>query len=287
METLNTDPTLETIPSTQIDPDIDMFDIVEDTPAGPTSEEIAAQLETLRKENEALKQVSDLSSGMQQGFQTLAQQLQAQQPNQYDNLPGLPAPVQEQTPNFALPNKEEFERDFLTNPYDAFSKFLAPVVGNQQHVMNSQMAEMNKMISKNNAYMSESNKEILTKYGDEVQTYASRLQSNDPWGDAVKQVRSNHFQDIMNEKLKTAEETAYEKAKAELEAATQNLQSTQASPVGSTNLGANTNPGATKVKITKAQMDKVKALTATKFGPNSGPEVELQMFNYMKDNGML
>ena len=99
----------------------------------------------------------------------------------------------------------------------------------------------------------------------------------------------NHFNDIIAEKAKSAEEQAYEKAKADLEAAASNLAASknQPSPAGMTNLGTNTNPQPGKVRITKADMDKVKAMTAQKFGPNSGPEVELQMYNYMKDNGML
>ena len=275
------------VPATNIDPVIDGFDIIEENTNEPTAEELKAQLEEIKAANEALKTNADLTVGMQQGFQTLASQLAAQNAPKYDNLPGLPnaqpAPVQ----NYSLPDKETFEKEFFTNPYDSFTKMLAPVIGNQQNAINNQMAEMNKMISKNQVYMNEANKEILSKYGDEVEVYASRLGGNNPYGDAIKQVTMNHFNDIMTEKTKSVEEQAYAKAKAEFEAASANLAATTASPVGTTALGTTTNPGAKKVKITKGEMDKVKALTATKFGPDSGPEVELQMYNYMKSNGML
>lgn len=282
-----TDPTPNSIPTPNIEPDLSGFEVVEEHQAGPSVEELAAQLEAIKQENEKLKQVSDLSTGMNQGFQTLAQQLQAQQGNQFDNLPNLPQTPQAQQQNFALPDKEVFEKEFMLNPYDAFQKMLAPVVGSQNAAISSQMSEMNKMISKNNAYMNESNKDILSKYGDEVSVYASRFTSQDPWGDAVKQVRTNHFQDIMNEKLELTKQEAYEKAKADLEAAKADLNKGPSSPVGGTNLGGMTNPQAAKVKITKAEMDKVKQMTIAKFGPDSGPETELQMYNYMKSNGML
>lgn len=272
-------------PATNIEPDLNVFEIEDEANAGPSAEDLAAKYAAQEAELERLKQSASLSDGMTQGFQTLAQQLQAQKGNQFDNLPGLPqAPAQIQN-QYAMPDKEAFEREFLTNPYDAFSKFLAPVVGNQQNAINSQMTEMNKMISKNNAYMNESNKDILSKYGEEVGAYASRLPGNDPWTDAVKQVRSNHFSDIMAEREKSIEQKMYEKAKADL-LAEQNP-TDQRSPVGSTNMGANTNPPAAKVKVTKAQMDKVKKMTTLKFGPDSGPEVELQMYNYLKDRNEL
>lgn len=277
------------VPETGIEPDLGGFEVVEETTAGPTAEELAAQLEALRKEKELLEQSANLTTGMQEGFQTLAQQLQAQQGNKFDNLPGLPpAPNNMPQQNFALPDKETFEKEFFTNPYDSFQKMLAPVIGSQQATINNQMAEMNKMISKNNAYMNESNKEILNKYGDEVQVYASRLNSNDPWGDAIKQVTTNHFNDIMQEKIKATETSAYEKAMADLKAAQDKVdQVSSGSPVGSTNLGMATNPGSKKVRITKAEMQKVKDMTAMKFGPNSGAETELQMYNYMKENNLL
>ena len=281
----------EFVPTPNVDlidnDDPNMFDVVDDSNE-PTAEDLRAQLEATKKEMELLKQSSDLSTGMQQGFQTLAQQLQAQKAPDYSNLPGLPnLPQNQNTQNFSLPDKETFEKEFFVNPYESLQKFLAPVISSQQATVSTQMAEMNKMVSKNNAYMNESNKDILSKYGDEVQVYASRLSGNDPWGDAIKQVRTNHFNDIMQETVKSAEQRAYEKAKADLEAAKANLTNNPGSPVGTSNLGGITNPQPSKIKVTKAQMDKVKQMTAAKFGPNSGAEVEMQMYEYMKNNGML
>lgn len=273
-------------PDTHIEPDL--FQVEDEIDNGPTPEELTAQIAAQAAELERLKQSSDLSAGMTQGFQTLAQQLQASQGNQFDNLPNLPqAPANVPAQQFNLPDKDSFEREFLSNPYESLQKFLAPVVGNQQQVVNTQMAEMNKMISKNNAYMNDANKDILTKYGDEVGVYASRLTGNDPWGEAVKQVRSNHFSDIMAEQQKTIEEKMYEKAKADLLAEQAAADQTAASPVGSTNLGTDTNPTPARVRVTKAQMDKVKKLTALKFGPNSGAETELMMYNYLKERNEL
>lgn len=285
METLEVvDEVIDTmVPGTGIEPDLDMFEIAEDN--APTADDLAAQLAAKDAELAELKKQSDLTAGMQQGFQSLAQQLQTQQAPDYSNLPGLPAANSNQTPqSYALPNKEDFEKDFFTNPYDAMTRMLAPALGNQQSALTSQMAEMNKMISKTQVYTNESNKDILSKYGDEVEVYASRLGGKNPYEDAVKQVTMNHFADIMSEKTKSASEQAYEKALADLRA---EQGKATPSPVGTTAMGTMTNPTPAKVKVTKAQMDKVKMMTATKFGPDSGPEVELQMYNYMKDNGML
>lgn len=285
METLEVvDDVIDTmIPETGIEPDLDMFEIAEDN--APTADDLAAQLAAKDAELAELKKQSDLTAGMQQGFQSLAQQLQSQNAPDYSNLPGLPPANPNQMPqSYALPNKEDFEKDFFTNPYDAMTKMLAPALGNQQSALTSQMSEMNKMISKTQVYTNEANKEILSKYGDEVEVYASRLGGKNPYEDAVKQVTMNHFADIMSEKTKSASEQAYEKALADLRA---EQGKTTPSPVGTTAMGTMTNPQPAKVKVTKAQMDKVKMMTATKFGPDSGPEVELQMYNYMKDNGML
>jgi hypothetical protein len=240
----------------------------------------------MKAENERLKQSSDLSTGMQQGFQSLAQQLQGGTPD-FNNLPGMPNAPSAPAQSYQMPDKETFEKEFYASPFDSFTKMLAPVIGNQNTQMNTQMEAMNKMISKNQVYMDTSNKDILSKYGDEVEAYAARLTGSNPYGDAVKQVTMNHFNDIMSEKTKTAEEAAYTKAKEEFEKASQNLAQVSASPVGMTNMGASTNPSASKVRITKADMDKVKQLTATKFGPDSGPEIEVQMYNYMKENKLL
>lgn len=289
-EELIIDPTLDTednfIPDTGIEPDLGLFEIAEETSA-PTAEELTAKLEAQAAELERLKQSSDLSAGMSQGFQTLAQQLQAQNAPDYSNLPNLPTPVNAVPQQYNLPDKESFEREFLVNPYDAFSKFLAPVVGNQQQTMNTQMAEMNKMISKNNAFMSDTNKDILSKYNDEVEVYASRLGGKDPYGEAIKQVRSNHFSDIMSDREKSIEQKMYEKAKADIAAEQAVLNKGKGFPVGATQLGAATNPQATKVRVTKAEMDKVKKMTALKFGPDSGAETELLMYNYLKERNEL
>ncbi len=269
------------IPDTNIQPDLFQIEDEENT---PTTDDLTAQIAAQAAELEKLKLGSDLSAGMTQGFDTLARQLQSQNAPDYSNLPGLPGlPVNTPAAQYALPDRESFEREFLTNPYDSLQKFLAPVVGNQQQVVNTQMAEMNKMISKNNTYMNDTNKDILNKYGDEVGVYASRLTGNDPWGEAVKQVRSNHFADIMADQTKSIEEKMYEKAKADLLAEQTAAGITPASPVGSTNLGAATVPAPKRVSITKTQMDKVKKLTALKFGPESGAETELMMYNYLKE----
>ena len=192
------DPELEIIddgiPAPNVSPDLggdDVgFDIIEEDKS-QTPESLAAELEKARQELEALKQNSDISQSMQQGFQTLAQQLNADKKNDFSNLPGLSDLPSNQNSNqqFSLLDKESFEKDFFTNPYDAMQRFLAPIVGSQNQAVSQQMAEMNKMISKNNAYMNESNREILNKYGDEVNAYDSRLPGNDPWGDAIKQVQ--------------------------------------------------------------------------------------------------
>jgi hypothetical protein len=268
------------IPETNIQPDL--FQI-EDEDTAPTTDDLTAQIAAQAVELEKLKLGSDLSAGMTQGFDTLARQLQSQNAPDYSNLPGLPSATPAPAAQYSLPDRESFEREFLTNPYDSLQKFLAPVVGNQQQVVNTQMAEMNKMISKNNTYMNETNKDILNKYGDEVGVYASRLTGNDPWGEAVKQVRSNHFADIMADQTKSIEEKMYEKAKADLLAEQTAAGITPASPVGITNLGQATIPTVKKVSITKTQMDKVKKLTALKFGPDSGAETELMMYNYLKE----
>jgi hypothetical protein len=288
METLTTeeiivDPIIDggnLAPDTHIQPDLFQIEDEENT---PSTDDLTAQIAAQAAELEKLKLGSDLSAGMTQGFDTLARQLQSQNAPNYDHLPGLPAVINTPQTQFNLPDRESFEREFLTNPYDSLQKFLAPVVGNQQQVVNTQMAEMNKMISKNNTYMNDTNKDILNKYGDEVGVYASRLQGNDPWGEAVKQVRSNHFADIMADQTKSIEEKMYEKAKADLLAESTAADSTLASPVGSTNLGQATIPTVKKVSITKTQMDKVKKLTALKFGPDSGSETELMMYNYLKE----
>jgi hypothetical protein len=288
METLTTeeiivDPIIDggnLAPDTHIQPDL--FQI-EDEETTPSTDDLTAQIAAQKEELEKLKLGSDLSAGMTQGFDTLARQLQSQNAPDYSNLPGLPSLNNTPAQQFNLPDREAFERDFLTNPYDSLQKFLAPVVGNQQQVMNTQMAEMNKMISKNNTFMNETNKDILNKYGDEIGVYASRLTGNDPWGEAVKQVRSNHFTDIMAEQTKSIEEKMYEKAKADLLAESTAAGATTGSPVGSTNLGQATIPTVKKVSITKTQMDKVKKLTALKFGPDSGSETELMMYNYLKE----
>ncbi len=273
------------VPVANVEPDLGAFEIIEDTPA-QSPEDLAAIVAKLQADNEALKNNSSLADGMTAGFATLASQLQNQAPasNNFDTLPGMPtAPATPGMQSYNIPDKETFEKDFYTNPYDAMTKLIAPALQNQQNSLTSQMSGMNKMISKNNAYMSEANKPVLTKYADEVEAYATRLSGNDPYGDAIKQVTQNHYLEMQQDAIKAATEKALADYKAELEKAP----ASPPSMVGGTTLGTSEPKSIPKTRVTAAQMKKVKEATVSQFGPNAGPEYEKMMYDYMKNAGTL
>lgn len=256
-----------------------VIDVLEEGQEGvnPEVEQMKAQLEKAEQEKLALAM-------QQQQNELLANTLK----NINDNLkPSVEESDDDDNEPSSVDLKaiiDNVDKNLVLKPGETLMQALVPIVQELEKGYEKKLTKRDRELGKLSIYQNEDDKKIYTQYQKEVDTLAKNYSGTDAYRKAVKEVRLNHSEEIMQNELAGLKEQMLAELKQELGQGSNSGKQPQF-----TNANQNLNSGKKTISISKADLQTVKdwAFNAGGFFDLSDPGRMQTAIEMAKENGII